>query len=173
MRKILFLGTALVLYSVTFASANVVELPLLKADQIMIPVGKTGHRISYAQLATISMADLQALTGKKMGFMQRLNFKMAQKRMQKSIAADGTIKNKKIAKFFTKRGGGPDSGFHALGFILGLFLSGLGVLLAYVINDDDDKSNRVKWAWIGFGLGLVLYIVLWLVWWKVATDTLD
>jgi hypothetical protein len=169
MRKILFLGTALFVFTASFAAANV-ELPSLRADQMFFPVGKTGQKISYAQLATISVKDLQTLTGKKMNFVERLNFKLAQSRIKRSIATDGTIKNKKIVKFFTKRGAGPDSGFHALGFILGFFLSGLGVLLAYVINDDDDKRNRVKWAWIGFGIGAVLYILLWVAVFNTANS---
>jgi hypothetical protein len=171
MRKILFLGTALFVFTASFAAANV-ELPTLRADQMFFPVGKTGQKISYAQLATISLKDLQSLTGKKMNFVERLNFKLAQSRMKRSIATDGTIKNKRIVKFFTKRGTGPDSGFHGLGFILGFFLSFLGVVLAYVINDDDDKRNRIKWAWIGLGVGAALYILLWLLLWN-SVNNLD
>ena len=157
MRKMLFLGTALLMFSATFATANV-ELPVLKADQVFIPIGKSGQKISYAQLATISMADLQALTGKKMNFIQRMNFRMAQNKIKKSIAADGTIKNKKIAKFFAKGHDG-ESGFHLGGFALGFFVGLIGVLIAYLLNDDY-KKNRVKWAWIGFGVFAVLWIIL-------------
>src|SRR5262245_18024140 len=128
MRKLLFLGTALLMFSATFAISNVTA-PVLKADQLFFPVGKSVQKISYAQLATISMADLQALTGKKMNFIQRMNFKMAQKKMRKSIAVDGTIKNKRIAKFFTKKGSAGESGFHLGGFALGFLLWGIGVLI--------------------------------------------
>jgi hypothetical protein len=158
MRKILFLGTALLFVTATFATANV-EAPILKADQLFFPVGKNGQKISYAQLATISLADLQALTGKKMGFIQRLNFRMAQSRMKKSIQADGTIKNKGIQKFFAKKGGAGDSGFHLGGFALGFLLGLIGVLIAYLLNDDY-KQNRVKWAWIGCAVFAVLWIIL-------------
>ena len=84
MRKILLFGTALLLFSATFAAASV-ELPILKADQIFIPIGKTGQKISYAQLATISLKDLQALTGKKMNFLDRLNFRIAHQRSGKAL----------------------------------------------------------------------------------------
>jgi hypothetical protein len=158
MRKVLFLGTAMLLFSASFAISNV-EVPVLKADQIFIPIGKTGQKISYAQLATISMTDLQALTGRKMNFIERMNFRMAQSKIRKSIAADGTIKNKKIAKLFTKKGGAGDSGFHLGGFALGFFFGLIGVLIAYLLNDDY-KQNRIKWAWIGFGIFVVLWIIL-------------
>ena len=169
MRKILFLGTALLFVTATFAIANV-EAPILKADQLFFPVGKSGQKISYAQLATISLADLQALTGKKMSGMQKMNFRMVQKRMQKSIAADGTVKNKRIQKFFAKGKAG-DSGFHAGGFALGFLLWGLGVLIAYLI-DDDYKQNRVKWAWIGVAAATVLWIILWIAVFTAATSTI-
>jgi len=160
MRKLLLLGTALLFFTATFATANV-EAPVLRADQLFFPIGKSGEKISYAQLANISIADLQALTGKKMGFIQRLNFRIAQSKIRKSIAADGTIKNKKIAKFFTQKGHAGETGFHIGGFALGFLLGLIGVLIAYLINDDF-KRNRVKWAWIGWGIFVVLYLILWL-----------
>jgi hypothetical protein len=158
MRKLLLLGTALFIVSATFGISNV-ETPILKADQVFIPVGKSGQRISYAQLATISLADFQALTGRKMNVVQRINFRMAQNKIRKSIATDGTIKNRKIASFFTKKGGAGETGFHIGGFALGFLLGLIGVLIAYMINDDY-KRNRIKWAWIGWGIFVVLYLIL-------------
>ncbi|TMI74822.1 MAG: hypothetical protein E6H09_02990 [Bacteroidetes bacterium] len=169
MRKVLFLGTAMLLFSASFAISNV-EVPVLKADQVFIPIGKTGQKISYAQLATISMTDLQALTGRKMSFIERMNFRMAQSKIRKSIATDGTIKNKKIAKFFTKKGGAGDSGFHLGGFALGFFVGLIGVLIAYLLNDDY-KQNRIKWAWIGFGVFVVLWIILVVAVFSAAAST--
>jgi hypothetical protein len=159
MKKILFLGTAILFFGAAFASTNV-ELPVLKADQLMIPVGKTGQKISYGQLATISMTDFQALSGRKMNFIERMNFRMAQSKIRKSIDADGSIKNKRLLKFFSKgKGGAGETGFHLGGFALGFFIGLIGVLIAYVINDDY-KRNRVKWAWIGWGVFVVLYVAL-------------
>jgi len=160
MRKMFLLGTALLFFSATFAISNV-SAPILKADQLYFPIGKSGQKISYAQLATISMADLQALTGRKMNFMQRMNFKMAQKKLRKSIAADGTIKNKRIATFITKghKGKAGESGFHLGGFALGFFLGIIGVLIAYLL-DDDYKQNRVKWSWIGLAAAVLLWVIL-------------
>ena len=157
MRRTLFIGTALLFFSAAFAATNV-ELPVLKADQVLIPIGKTGQKISWAQLATINIADLQALTGRKMNFTERLNFRMAQKKIRKSIAADGTIKNKRVLKFFSKtKGTAGKTGFHIGGFALGFLLGLIGIVIAYVINDDF-KKNRVKWAWIGWGIFVVLYV---------------
>ena len=158
MRKLFLLATAFFVFTSSFASINT-ETPVLKADQLFFPVGKNGEKISYAQLASISIADLQALTGKKMGFFQRVNFRMAQSKMRKSIASDGTIKNKKVTKFFTTKGRAGETGFHLGGFALGFFVGLIGVLIAYLIKDDF-KRNRVKWAWIGWGIFVVIYLVL-------------
>jgi len=163
MRKMFLLGTALLLFSASFAISSV-ETPILRADQLFFPVGNTGQKISYAQLATISLTDIQALTGRKMNFIERTNFRIAQNKMRKSIAADGTIKNKKIAKYLTKKGNAGETGFHIGGFALGFFLGLIGVVIAYVINDDY-KKNRVKWAWIGWGIFVVMYVALLIAFW--------
>ena len=159
MGKVLFLGTTLLFFGATFAATSM-EFPILKADEVFIPIGKTGQKISWAQLATIGLADMQALTGRKMNFIQRMNFRIAQSKIRKSTADDGTIRNKRILKFFSKaKGGSGETGFHLGGFALGFFLGLIGVLIAYAI-DDDYKRNRVKWAWFGLGIFVVLYVVI-------------
>jgi len=158
-RKIVFLGATLLFFSAIFAASNM-ELSVLKADQVFIPIGKAGQKISWAQLATISLPDLQAITGKKMNFIQRMNFQVAQSKIRKSIASDGAIRNKRILKFFSKgKGGSGERGFHIGGFALGFFLLLIGVGIAYLI-DDDYQRNRIKWAWIGWGVFVVLYVAL-------------
>ena len=56
-----------------------------------------------------------------------------------------------------KRGDG--EGFQAGGFFLGFLLGLIGVLITYLINDDQ-KRNRVKWAWIGFAIWIGILGVL-------------
>lgn len=157
MKKALTLLTAIVILATSFASVPIpVESPKLKAAEIVIPVGNTGKTISLLELSKIGLSDFETLTGHHLNFFQRLNFSVAQHKLKKGINKDGTLNNK-LTKFFTKRDG--DTGFHLGGFALGFFLGAIGIVIAYVINDDF-KSNRVKWAWIGFGTFLVLYLVL-------------
>ena len=94
-----------------------------------------------------------------MNFFQKAAFKAGQKKLKNSFSADGTITNKRLVK--AMESGDHSRGFHIGGFALGFLLGIIGVLLAYVIGGDEDvKKNRAKWAWIGFGLYVVLLIAL-------------
>lgn len=173
MRKItlLFIACALVVssgFSKSMAVAPVtvpsVEAPATKpvtkidANKVMVPVGKTGKKISLKELSTISRSDLETMTGKKMSFVERIAFKKAQKRLNKGIDSNGYVTDKKLNKVFLSKKSG-ESGFHLGGFALGFFLGLIGVLLAYVAFDDDYKQNRIKWSWIG----CIAFVVLWVI----------
>ena len=106
----------------------------------------------------MNVKDLQQLTGKKMKFFDKLSFKRAQKQLKNNINYDGTFNSKKIEKFI-KKGRGDGEGFQAGGFFLGFLLGLIGILIAYLIKDDQ-KRNRVKWAWIGFGAWIAILLVL-------------
>jgi hypothetical protein len=109
------------------------------------------------ELSTISVKEFQILVNRKMKFFDRLAFKAGQKKLQKNISAEGTLK-KKFDKNFKKYFSGK-SGFHAGGFALGFFLLLIGVLIAYVINDDY-KKNRVKWTWLGFSISIAIWTLV-------------
>jgi len=128
-----------------------------KATEIYIPIGGTTKAISLADLSTISIRDFEQLSGRHLNLFDRMEFKLAQRKLRKSINADGTISNRKMERFFER--GDPSTGFNIGGFALGFFVGLIGVLIAYLINDDY-KRNRVKWAWIGFGAFVLLYAAL-------------
>jgi hypothetical protein len=128
------------------------------ASELYVPVGKSGKSISLKELSQISVSDFEKLTGENMKFMQKMAFKKGQKKLRKQIQPDGTLTEKgyrKLAPYF-----GGETGFHLGGFALGFFLGALGLLLAYLAFKDDYQKNRIKWAWIGFGIALVLNIIL-------------
>lgn len=156
MCKPLTILIALMLVGYSYATVIPVE-PRLNAAELFFPVGKAGKQISLLELSTISIKDFQALTGRKMNFIDRIGFKIAQKKVRNHINADGTINSKRVEKFLTKHDGA--SGFNLGGFALGFFLGLIGVLIAYLL-EDDYKRNRVKWAWIGCGAALLLSLIL-------------
>jgi hypothetical protein len=157
MRKLSFLVITILLFASSFGTSTILSPRKLKASEVFIPLGNTGQKISLQELSTIRMKDLQTLTGKKISFAEKVSFTIAQRKMRNSISYDGTIENGKLKKLFQKRGG--ETGFHLGGFALGFFIGLIGVLIAYLINDDY-KHNRVKWAWIGFGIGVVISLVI-------------
>lgn len=140
----------------------------MNASTILIPVGKTGQTISLMEFSKLKPAEYEKLAKVKLGFFDRIAYKMAMKKLRKSIDKNGNITNKKVAKMFTKPVDG-DSGFHAGGFALGFLLGLIGVLIAYVAFNDDYKSNRVKWSWLGLLTAVVLSIILLVTVLKSAT----
>ena len=155
MQKVITFFVAIMLLASSFASTPVFETPkTIYASQIMIPVGKDGKKISLLELSKISKADLEAMTGRKMNYIQTMAFKGAQKKLNKGIDENGIVTNKKMKKAFDDGETGFNIGGFALGFLLGL----LGVLIAYLINDDK-KQNRRKWAWIGLGAIVLLTLI--------------
>lgn len=157
--KIVLLFVTLLAVQLTFAVTTPHIKKKIKASEMFIPIGVNGDKISLYDLSRISISGVQAYTGRKMKFADRVIFRMAQKKLSQSIDADGTINDRKLQKFMSKKDG--TTGFHFGGFALGFFLGLIGVLIAYLIKDDK-KKNRVKWAWIGlaviFVLSLALYI---------------
>lgn len=161
MKKIVLFFAALAVITSSFATITPLssKVPVIRADQMFFPVGKTGKTISLLELSRISVKDFQALTGRKMNFFDKMSFKVAQKKVRDNIDRDGTFNNKKIQKALTSRHKDGESGFHLGGFALGFLLGLIGVLVAYLINDDY-KRNRVKWAWIGVAASIVLSLIL-------------
>jgi len=140
------------------ASLNASTTPApkpLNAKEIMVPIAN-GKVISFHDLAYIKVADYEKVTGKKLSFLKKIEFKVAQRKLRHSMNEDGTFSNKRMEKMF-KSGIDGETGFHLGGFALGILLSLVGVLIAYLINDEK-KSNRVRWAWIG--AALVIFLVL-------------
>jgi hypothetical protein len=160
MRRVLIFFTAIVLAIGSFATVNPVDpaKPALKASEVFFPVGSTGKRVAMSDLATMNVKEFELLSGKKMRMLDKFGFKIAQRELRKTINADGTVNSKKI-KNLAKKMSDDATGFHIGGFALGFLLGLIGILIAYLINDDK-KSNRVKWAWIGFGAWLIILLLL-------------
>lgn len=155
MKKVFTSVIAFLVLTVSFAAKPNSNPTPLYASQIMFPVGKAGQKISLLELSTISKVNLETITGKKMSGAESFAFKSAQRKMNRGINSEGVVTSKRMKKMFYAG----ETGFHFGGFALGFFVGLTGVLIAYLIKDDY-KRNRVKWAWIGFGIGLVLAIVL-------------
>lgn len=154
MKKYLLLLILLITFSGSF-SFSIIKNPLTKADQIFIPIGKNGGKISLLEISKISVKDYQRISGEHLNFFERLSFKAAQKKLRKNITAEGTVNTKMLGK---NGFGDSFSDFHIGGFLLGLFLFLPGVLIAYLLGGDDEdiRRSRIKWAWYGAGIFAII-----------------
>jgi hypothetical protein len=157
MKKVFTSVIAVLVLTVSFAAKPNSNPTPLYASQIMFPVGKAGQKISLLELSTISKVNLEKMSGKKMSGAESFAFKSAQRKMNRGINSEGVVTSKRMKKMFYAG----ETGFHVGGFALGFLVGLVGVLIAYLINDDY-KKNRVKWAWIGLGAGIILGVLLFL-----------
>ena len=101
-KMIIFIGFAVCFssaYSTTaLTAASLTKFPL-RADEVYLPVGTTGRLISLMDLSRISVKDFETMSGKKMKFLDKVNFKIGQRDLKKSINPDGTFSKKSIEKF--------------------------------------------------------------------------
>src|SRR5215510_8244536 len=86
-------------YSTTTLTSPIAPL---KANEIYLPVGTTGHLISLMDLSRISVKDFETLSGKKMKFLDKIKFKLGQRELKRSINADGSFNKKSIEKYRTQ-----------------------------------------------------------------------
>lgn len=158
MKKTAIFLFLLATFNVAFTTTPATTKPPLKASEIYFPLGKSGQLISLQDLSVIKIREFETLTGKKMKLFDKIGFKLSQNKLKNSINNDGTFSKKKIEKYFSKMADGT-SGFHSGGFFLGLIVGLIGVIIAYLIKDEK-KKNRVKWAWIGWGVWVVIALIL-------------
>ena len=158
MKKTAIFLFLLVTFNVAFTTTLPTAKPPLKASEIYFPLGKSGQLISLQDLSVIKIKEFETLTGKKMKFFDKIGFKLSQNKLRNSINLDGTFSRKKVEKYFSKMADG-NTGFHSGGFFLGLIVGLIGVIIAYLIKDEK-KKNRVKWAWIGWGVWVVIALIL-------------
>lgn len=89
------------------------------------------------------------LTGEKLSVTQKISLKLAQKKIRKAVKNNESIDSATMANAVDT------SDFNIGGFVLGLLLSVIGVLIAYLIGD----TSVIKWAWIGFGVFLIIFLL--------------
>ena len=81
MKEIIFLLSAALIFNLTFASEIIPKEKKVYANEVLIPIGKSGKYISLAELSTIRLNDLQVITGKKISFFNKIMLKAAQKNL--------------------------------------------------------------------------------------------
>jgi hypothetical protein len=144
------LGTCflLVLQPVNAISANNFIVPSEKTIQ---PKSSPFNNILIRQFLHLTPKKYYAMTGKRMSLSQKISLKIAQYKVKRMIKKGKPVDLVAMSKDIDT------SDFNIAGLILGLLLSLIGVLIAYLIDDSD--SSMIKWAWIGAGIGAILILL--------------
>ena len=105
--------------------------------------------MSVEDFLALTPKKYKELTGEKLSFTKKISLKLAQKKIRKAIKNNEKVDSGTMANALDT------SDFNIGGFVLGLLLSLIGVLIAYLIGD----TTVIKWAWIGFAVFLVIFLL--------------
>ena len=110
------------------------------------------------QFLTLTPQKYQELTGKKMNLVQKVEFKMVQHKVKKMVKRGEVVTMADVQKKFEDM-----SSMNVLGFLLGLILGPVGVIIALILKETGDVgADTVRWSLYGLliWLAVVLLIVL-------------
>lgn len=131
-------------FALVLPSAN--AEPAKKESTAVSPLA----HLSVDDFLSLTPKKVREMTGQKMTLSQKVALKMAQSKLKREIA------NKQQASVSDAAAAVDGSDFNIGGFVLGLLLSIIGVLIAYLIGD----QSVIKWAWIGFGISVIIYLLV-------------
>lgn len=86
----------------------------------------------------MSVADYEAMTGKKMHLFQRLIFKAEQKRLMHNLRR-GPFNKEELTE-----------GFNLGAFLLGFFTLGIGTLIVLFFGKDENFYRWCRWGFFAF-----------------------
>lgn len=130
----------------SFATIEPSSPPLKSENAAASPL----ENFTVQDFLALTPKKYKELTGQKLSLTQKISLKIAQKKMKRAIKNNESIDvNAAMADGFDT------SDFNIGGFVLGLLLSVIGVLIAYLIGD----TNVIKWAWVGFGVFFVIFLL--------------
>lgn len=89
------------------------------------------------------------LSGEKLSLPQKISLKIGQYKLKRSIRKGQAV------EFAGYQAGVITSDFSLGGFLLGLVLPVVGVLIAYLIGD----RSIIKWAWVGFAATFIIFLI--------------
>ena len=114
--------------------------------------------ITAKQFLNLTPKKFQELTGKKMSFFQKVELKMTQRKVKKMVKKGEVVTMADVQKKMADTGS-----MNVLGFLLGLILGPVGVIIALILKETGDVGQDVvRWSLYGLliWLAVVLLIVL-------------
>jgi hypothetical protein len=131
MRMMSLFIPALFLHLVVSASTTLPHRDPM-ANQVNVPLPGTNRYLTLEDFLKLTPQSYKGLTGRKMSLVQRVDLTLSKHWMKKMIHKDGSVDLRKLEK----RALFGNWQWHWGGFVLGLFLSFLGPIVALFFNDD-------------------------------------
>lgn len=113
------------------------------------------NEILVKQFLSLTPKKYYEITGKQMKLSQRISLRLAQNKIKRMIKKGKPVDLVAMSK------GIDTSDFNLMGFVLGIVLNLIGVLIAYLIDDSD--ASLIKWAWIGAGVQAIIILLALLI----------
>lgn len=138
-----------------FTASTIIVKPVSSATTI--DPNPLAH-ISAKQFLTLTPKDYQKLTGKKLNFLEKIQFKMVQRKVKKMVKKGEVVTMADVQKKFEEMGT-----MNILGFLLGLILGPVGVIIALILKETGDVDPSVlRWSLYGclIWLAIVFLVIL-------------
>ena len=110
--------------------------------------------ISYQQLLDLSPKHLEALTGKQLSFKEKMGLNLLKRDIRSKIKSNEIASTDKISA--TSALAGETASVNFIGFLAGLLLGLIGVLLVHIFSKDQVMRRS---SWYGWGVWLVILLI--------------
>jgi hypothetical protein len=111
--------------------------------------------VTVDALVKMNSREFAELVGHKLSLKEKIVFRIAQRELRKDMKREGLQSDATLDVQQMMADG--EKGFYFGGFILGLLLGLIGVLIAYLMKKD---KAFIRSTWIGWGAWVVLLVIL-------------
>jgi len=111
--------------------------------------------VTVDALVKMNSREFAEVIGHKLSLKEKIVFRIAQRELRKEIKREGIQSDATLDVRQMMADG--EKGFYFGGFILGLLLGLIGVLIAYLMKKD---KAFIRSAWIGWGVWVALVVIL-------------
>jgi hypothetical protein len=149
---LVMLASGLFQSAYAFSSATIIVQPPKQAAKDINPLSL----ITAKQFLELSPKKYQELTGRKMSFIQKMELRIAQHKVKKMLRRGEVVTMADVQKKFREM-----SSMDLLGFLLGLILGPIGVIIALILKETGDVQPSVlRWSLYGFLVWLVIALLV-------------
>jgi hypothetical protein len=143
----------------TFNTANAfTSLVVAPSTPVIIKEPKPNalSLISAKQFLDLTPQKYQELTGKKMNLVQKVQLKVLQHKVKKMVKKGEVVTMADVQKKFDDMGS-----MDLLGFLLGLILGPIGVIIALILKETGDVGpDTVRWSLYGLLIWLAIVLLI-------------